>query len=115
MAKQSSDVMVARETFATLSDGRPIIIRRKITRLRVDDPIVKANAGRFELADAGLPELEQATSAPGERRGAERATAAPGEKRDPTKAELIEEAEKAGVEVKSSDTKADIAEKLDKG
>ena len=100
MAKQSSDVMVARETFATLSDGRPLIIRRKITRLRADDPIVKANAGRFELADAGLPELEQATAAPGESRGVERATAAPGEKREVPKSEPA----KASAKGKAADS-----------
>ena len=99
MAK--TDVYVVTRAFVV--DGRRVM--RRGTRLAGNDPAVKGNERNLIAADEGL-NVEQATAAPGERRGIFH-------RKSPTKAELIEQAEEQGIEVKSSATKAEIAEALE--
>lgn len=62
-----NDVVVAKQTFAY----RDLIFHAGRTRVRRDHPACQDNPGYFEELDATIhyPSVEQATRAPGRRRG----------------------------------------------
>jgi hypothetical protein len=64
-------IMVATDTGAIDVDGVPYFVYRNRTRVRADHPMVKNAPGLFKPVDADYDDVvEQATAAPGERRGA---------------------------------------------
>ena len=71
-ARQEADVYVAKESFAWSGpDGENYQVHKGRTRVRAGHPLLAANPGYFELADVTVHyDIEQATAAPGEKRGA---------------------------------------------
>jgi len=65
----SSDIYVAKQSFATELDGVPIIVNRGATRVRAGHPLLKGREDLFELITVQY-DIEKATAAPGERRAA---------------------------------------------
>lgn len=51
-------------------DGKEYSFNTGVTRLTADHPLVKNCPLYFEPVDDGVPDVEQATQAPGEKRGA---------------------------------------------
>lgn len=70
-------IYVARETFTCDIDGEIFTVRRGVTRVRGGHQLVKLNPQFFEPVDAHY-DVEQATAAPGEKRGARRRAAGEG-------------------------------------
>jgi hypothetical protein len=70
--KKQNDVWVAKETFAAEDDnGSPVIIHAGKTRIREGHPLLDRYREHFQPADSRLDfDIEQATAAPGEKRGA---------------------------------------------
>ena len=63
--------LVANESFVgRLPDGNDFVGRRNITRVRSTDQAVKLWPKLFKPITATYPEVEAATAAPGEKRGA---------------------------------------------
>lgn len=60
----------ARETFSTDVDGASVVVHAG-TVVRATDPRVKGREDLFEPAEQ-RPDIEQATAAPGEKRGRRR-------------------------------------------
>lgn len=71
MGKPSKDdVLVATETFTCEVDGETYMVHKDRTRVRADHPLAKANEDRFKPVDLSTHyDIEQATAAPGEKRG----------------------------------------------
>lgn len=68
--RTKSDVFVAKETFACEIDGVPTMVHGGQTRVREGHPLLDSYRDYFESADTGIQfEVEQATAAPGEKRG----------------------------------------------
>lgn len=67
----------ATTTGRALVDGKEIIFRRGVTRVRAPHPLLDQCPGYFRpiRADYGPPEVEQMTADPGEKRGEPRARA----------------------------------------
>jgi hypothetical protein len=59
----AAKTVIAREQFAAEIDGQTVIVLAG-ARFKATDPVVKANAEKFERE----PPIEQATAAPGETR-----------------------------------------------
>src|SRR6188472_480892 len=78
--QMSTEVFVAKEPFSCDVNGVPTSIQRG-KLYSGDNPVVKQNPHYFEeVAFGGEADVEQATKAPGEKRGGSRkATKAPGE------------------------------------
>ncbi len=95
-------VWVATETFACEVDGAGVIVHAGETRVREGHPMLDAYRGSFQLADQGIhfDTVEQATAAPGERRGTPRDDT-PAEKPAPE----VEKPKGSGGPIKTSDTK----------
>jgi hypothetical protein len=76
MAKATErTLMVATTSFwTTQSDGTPFVVQDGRTMLWSDHPAVRANPNSFKIVTATYetqePRIEQATAAPGEKRGA---------------------------------------------
>lgn len=69
-AKKTDPIYIASETFACELDGDQIIVNKGITRVRHGHPLLNAYPGAFESLEEGVDfEVEQATAAPGEKRG----------------------------------------------
>lgn len=69
MAK-SDQVYVARESGAANVDGEDLVFVKGVTRVRGGHPLLKAVPDYFEPVDEAVHyEVEQATKAPGEKRG----------------------------------------------
>ncbi len=68
---KSDSVWVATETFACEVDGAGVIVHSGQTRVREGHPMLDTYRQSFKLADEGIhfETVEQATAAPGERRG----------------------------------------------
>lgn len=98
------DIYIVKRPFVT--NERQFV--RRGTRMLGNDSRIKGNEHLFELASDGL-DVEQATARPGEKRNVQPVK----EPKERTKAELLEEAESKGVEVKPYATKAEIAEALE--
>lgn len=98
-----NDIYVVQRPFVV--NGRQLV--RRGTRMRGDDVRFVDDDRLMIRADDGMG-VEQATAAPGEKRNV-----AKSDKPEPTKADLIAEAEAKGIDVKSNATKAEIAEALD--
>lgn len=61
---------VATDSGVTDIDGVPFRYQRNVTRVREGDPVLEMAPHSFKLMDDdGPPEIEQATAAPGEKRG----------------------------------------------
>lgn len=69
MTKTTTEMLVALDTGTVEIDGTPYQVQRGVTRLRADHPIVRSAPGLFGPLQSSYPEVEQATAAPGERRG----------------------------------------------
>jgi hypothetical protein len=69
MAKASSPLLVARESFVCELDGTELDIREG-DLLEADHPIAKKFPKQFIEPRLRFPKVEQATAAPGEKRGA---------------------------------------------
>jgi hypothetical protein len=69
---KADSVWVATETFACEIDGAGVIVHAGQTRVREGHPMLDTYRGSFKLADQGVhfDMVEQATAAPGEKRGA---------------------------------------------
>lgn len=79
-----ADVYVAKRTYATQLDGARVVVRKGVTRVRAGHPLIARNPDCFEPVDASsvhydvqqatrsYDDAEQATSAPGEKRGGRR-------------------------------------------
>ena len=68
-AFNKGDILVATETFTTTLDGAPVVVHKGQTRVRAGHPLVKGHEMWFKVLDVQY-DTEQATSAPGEVRGA---------------------------------------------
>lgn len=66
-AKQQT--LVATETFVTRAGGAEYVFIKDETRVSSDHPAAKAVPQNFKPVEDGLLEVEQATKAPGEKRG----------------------------------------------
>lgn len=84
----SSDIYVAKESFATELDGQSVIVQKDVTRVRAGHPLLKGRENLFELLSVQY-DVEQATSKPGEQRGAPTAA----ERRETKAAEVKAESE----------------------
>ncbi len=74
MPAKGRAVYVATENFLADVDGVPQTFRRGVTRVREGHPILKGREHYFRLADESVHyEVEAATAAPGEKRGAKAA------------------------------------------
>jgi len=66
-------ILIATETFATNIDGVPTVIHKDVTRVREGHPVALGNPDFFrpveDRVDHELADIEQATAAPGEKRG----------------------------------------------
>jgi hypothetical protein len=71
-------VYVCRESFAGEFDGAPISAHKGVTRVAAGHPLLDTYGAYFEPVGQdvhfAMPEVEQATAAPGEKRGAPAAT-----------------------------------------
>jgi hypothetical protein len=67
-ATKDDAIVVARESGSMLVDGEMFDFKRGITRFRASHPAVKANPQFFEPIRVHY-DVEQATAAPGEKRG----------------------------------------------
>lgn len=68
MAK--SDIYVANETFSAEVDGTPVVVHKGQTRVRAGHPLLDGREALFDrVEDEVQYDVEQATAAPGERRG----------------------------------------------
>lgn len=66
-----SQIFVATDSFAAEVDGEVIVAHKGQTRVRAGHPLLVGREHLFEPIDAHVQyEVEQATAAPGERRGA---------------------------------------------
>lgn len=66
----ASGILVAKTTGFIVHDGERYAIRAGVTRIRTSHPLVKKYGHLFEAVEMDLPpEVEQATAAPGEKRG----------------------------------------------
>jgi hypothetical protein len=64
-------VYVATESFVALIDGENYVVRKGKTRVRAGHPLLQGREMWFSPADLNVDyEVEQATAAPGEKRGA---------------------------------------------
>jgi hypothetical protein len=62
-------IYVATESFMVELDGNPVAVRKDITRVREGHPLLEGRENLFKPITAHF-EVEAATNAPGERRGA---------------------------------------------
>lgn len=72
MTKQADrQIFVCSETFISNYEGAPIKFVQDLTRVRAGHPLLTQFPDKFKPVDAHyeVPEVEQATAAPGERRG----------------------------------------------
>lgn len=71
--RQDPEIFVAKVSFSCELDGAPIVVN-KGERVRTGHPLLRSQGGFFEPVDSSvhydLPDVEQATAAPGEKRGA---------------------------------------------
>jgi hypothetical protein len=65
-----SRLLVAKSSFACEVNGREYLVRKGVTRVRADHPLVKGRKELFEPAEL-RPDIEQPTA---ERRGRKRQT-----------------------------------------
>lgn len=68
MAKSQGQIFVARETFMTEVDGAPVAVHANVTRVREGHPLLSGREHMFAPLEVHF-EVEQATKAPGEKRG----------------------------------------------
>lgn len=69
---RSDAVFVATETFMCEIDGEQIVVQRGETRVRSGHKLLSKYRGYFQPAEMGVHfDVEQATAAPGEKRGAQ--------------------------------------------
>lgn len=66
--KPAGDIFVARDSFSTEIDGVPVSVQKGVTRVRAGHPLLEGREGLFEPITVHF-DVEQATSAPGEKRG----------------------------------------------
>ncbi len=94
-------VWVATTTFACEVDGASVIVHEGQTRVREGHPMLDAYRESFQLADQGVQfdTTEQATAAPGEKRGT------PREDPPAEKSPEPEAPKGSGGPLKTSDTK----------
>lgn len=71
MAANSGDILVANETGMIIVDGERYMIHKGVTRVRKGHPMIKGNEALFKPIDVHY-DVEQATRAPGEKRGGHR-------------------------------------------
>lgn len=70
MARGSSqDAFIATETFVVEIDGVPEYVEKDKTIVHRASAVYRKNPHMFRPLEVSLPEVEQATAAPGERRG----------------------------------------------
>lgn len=71
MAAPGSGVFVATETFATVDEsGSPLFVHKGATRVREGHDLLRRYPHYFEQADMNVQyDVEEATAAPGEKRG----------------------------------------------
>jgi hypothetical protein len=69
-ASKNGDVYIAKESGSAEVDGRTLTFTKGITRVRAGHPLLKGREGLFEPVDDVVHyDVEQATAAPGEKRG----------------------------------------------
>lgn len=69
----SDDILVAKETFTVHHDGVDIVVHKGRSRARAGHPIVQGREELWEPIDTSVHfDIEKATAAPGEKRGAKR-------------------------------------------
>ena len=67
--KNLDQILVAKESGVVVLDGQEVVVHKNITRARAGHAIVKAAPDLWEPIKVHY-DVEQATAAPGERRGA---------------------------------------------
>ena len=68
--KREADIYIAKRSFWCEVDGETVLVN-KDERVRYGHPILRAHGEHFEPVDTRVHyDVEQATAAPGERRGA---------------------------------------------
>ena len=70
----SSDIFVAKESFVCILYGEPHTIHANVTRVRAGHPILEGRGHLFRPLDVQY-DVEQATAAPGEKRGVKKVAA----------------------------------------
>ena len=63
----ADDIYIATNSFATHVDGKRVMVRKGVTRVREGHQLLKDNPDRFKPIDVHY-DVEQTTAAPGERR-----------------------------------------------
>jgi len=71
-------IYIATNSFATHVDGKRVMVRKGVTRVREGHPLLKDNPDRFKPIDVQY-DVEQATKAPGEKRPVRKKTTAKAE------------------------------------
>lgn len=67
------DILIAKESFTTTIDGMLYNVVKGHTRVAADHPLARLNADFFEVPSGHIHYgVEQATKAPGEKRGAKK-------------------------------------------
>jgi hypothetical protein len=67
-AQDTSQMLVAAQSFVGELDGQDFVARQGITRVRADSAAARKWPKMFRTMDSTYPDVEQATAAPGERR-----------------------------------------------
>ena len=66
----NDEILVAKDSFAAHVDGETLVVRKGVTRVRKGHPLLKGREELFEPIDRKVDyDVEQATAAPGEKRG----------------------------------------------
>lgn len=66
---KTADVYEAAETFVVEIDGVPTYVEKGKTRVHKSSAVYRSNPHLFVPLEVEVPDIEQATDAPGERRG----------------------------------------------
>ena len=70
----ADDILIATRSFATYIDGKKVMVRKGVTRVRQGHQLARENPERFKPINVHY-DIEQATKAPGEKRAVKKATA----------------------------------------
>jgi hypothetical protein len=72
-ARKKPDIFIATDSASVEHDGERVVIHRGVTRVRAGHQLLKDYPDLFEPLDVHF-DVEQATAAPGEKRGSRRST-----------------------------------------
>lgn len=103
-------VFIATRSFAVEIDGRVVMVKQDKTRVAGDHELVRAFPERFQQAEDSVNfGVEQATAAPGEKRGAPPAEKPLEKRKNP---EIRAYAAEHGIDLGDATTKEQMLEKI---